>query len=67
MSYLLKFLRVVATIVGIVLILYSLSMVLLGMEDVGGPKVAIPVALGLSGLGVLAILLGRGRRRNEAA
>ena len=59
--------RVAATCVGLLLILYSLSLVILGMEDVGGPKVAIPVALGIAGLGVLGIMFGRGGRKNEAA
>jgi hypothetical protein len=67
MSNLAKALRVMATVLGVLLILYSLGLVVLGMEDVGGPKVAIPVAVGLTGLGILAIWLGQGKRKNEAA
>ena len=55
------------TIVGALLLLYSLSLVLLGMEDVGGPKVAIPVATALAGLGVAMGLYGMRRLRNGAA
>ena len=67
MSSLPKPVRVVITVLGVLLVLYSLSLVVLGVEDVGGPKVAIPVALALAGLGILGIKLGRGKRKNEAA
>ena len=54
-------------LVGALVIIYSLALVLLGMEDVGGPKVAIPVAIGLSGLGVAIGLFGLRRLRDGAA
>jgi quinol-cytochrome oxidoreductase complex cytochrome b subunit len=64
--------RVVASIrrgfylfAGILLVLYSLSLIVLGMEDVGGPKVAIPAAIVLAGLGVLLVRFGLGRVRVE--
>ena len=60
-------LYLLVAIVGALLLLYSLSLLLLGMEDVGGPKVAIPVAVGLAGLGVAMGLYGLRRLRNGAA
>ena len=59
-------LRVLGGLVGALLILYALALATFGMEDVGGPKVAVPVALGLIALGALALFLALRKRKNAA-
>ena len=41
---------------GVLLILYSIAVVTMGSEDVGGPKVAIPIALATAAFGGWTIL-----------
>jgi hypothetical protein len=56
-----------AGISGAALVLYAISVVLLGWEDVGGARGAIPLALGtgiVGGLGLI-IALGGGLERGE--
>jgi hypothetical protein len=60
-------LRVLGGLVGTVFTLHSTALVLLGMEEVGGPTVVIPAALGLSAAGVLAISLALRKRKDAAA
>jgi hypothetical protein len=57
-----------AGISGAVLVLYALAVVLMGWEDVGGARGAIPLALGtglVGGLG-LVVAVGGGLQRGEA-
>ena len=63
-SWLAVGLRAVAGIVGVALILYALSLVLLGSEDVGGPSIAVPVAAGLILVGVAALVFALRARRD---
>jgi|SRR5688572_17660501 len=50
--------RIVSSIAGAVLMLYALSVVFLGWEDVGGASVAVPLALGTGVTGVLGFFTG---------
>ena len=45
-------------LVGAICVLYALALVFLGMEDVGGPKVAIPAAIAVAAAGVGIIIFG---------
>jgi hypothetical protein len=58
-----------AGISGAVLVLYALAVVLMGWEDVGGPRGAIPLALGTGLVGALGVIIGigGGLERGEAA
>ncbi len=62
-----KAVRVSVGVVGVLVMLYAVALVTLGMEDVGGPEVAIPVAVALIALRVWAVVFGFKRRRDEAA
>jgi hypothetical protein len=50
--------RIVASIAGAILVLYALSVVFLGWEDVGGAPVAVPLALGAGATGILGFFTG---------
>jgi len=67
MSTLSRAFRVFVGVIGALVVLYALALVTLGMEDIGGPRVAIPVAVALIALGVWAIAFGFKRTRDEAA
>ena len=54
--------RVAAFLCGIVLVLYAVSVVLLGWEDVGGATVAIPLAAFTGFVGILGLVLTAGER-----
>ena len=47
---------------GIILVLYSIAVVLMGWEDVGGARGAIPLALGTGLFGALGFAIGIGKR-----
>jgi hypothetical protein len=60
---------VMAGLSGTALVLYGLAVVLMGWEDVGGARGAIPLAVGTclaGGLGILVGIRGKGER-GEAA
>jgi hypothetical protein len=50
--------RVLASIAGAILVLYALSVVFLGWEDVGGASVAVPLALATGVTGFLGFFTG---------
>jgi hypothetical protein len=54
---------------GAVLVLYGIAVVVMGWEDVGGARSAIPLALGTGAVGFLGLAIGvsEGLRRGEAA
>jgi hypothetical protein len=59
--------RLLAGVTGSLLLLYSVSLAVFGMEDVGGPRVAIPLAIALAAFGVWGLVLASRTRKNEAA
>ena len=50
--------RALASVAGAILVLYALSVILLGWEDVGGASVAVPLALATSAAGLLGFFTG---------
>jgi hypothetical protein len=59
--------RALVGISGIGIGLYGLALVLLGMEDVGGPKVAVPGAIACMGLSLWSLLLAVAEPNRRAA
>ncbi len=59
--------RVLASIAGAILVLYALSVVFLGWEDVGGAAVAVPLALATGVTGFLGFFTGGKEAPRSAA
>jgi hypothetical protein len=59
--------RVLASIAGAILVLYALSVIFLGWEDVGGASVAVPLALASGAAGFLGFFTGGRETPREAA
>src|SRR5688500_15588230 len=59
--------RAIAICAGAILVLYALSVVFLGWEDVGGAVVAIPLSLLTASVGILGMLASKKSTSRAAA